>query len=233
MRAWWSKGPVPGNLGDVLTPIIMSHFGYELEWVPIAQARFLGIGSIIRFARSDMTIFGSGAMRMSDTPSPKARYLAVRGPLTRQVVLRGGGRCPEVYGDPALLLPLVHNTPVEKKYDIGLVPHYIDMDDVQVKNSSLPIINPLNANPLLVVDQIRACRSIISSSLHGIIVAHAYGIPAAWVRLGNRLNGDDTKFRDHGLSVGIELTPWTTIKDAEPSLGQVNIQPLLEALRQI
>jgi len=45
---------------------------------------------------------------------------------------------------------------------------------------------------------------VISSSLHGLIIAHAYNIPAIWVRLGNRLYGDNIKFRDYLLSVGIE-----------------------------
>jgi hypothetical protein len=194
------------------------------------MAKLLAIGSIIRFATRH-AVWGSGAMRTTDVPSPQARYLAVRGPLTRDVVIRAGGDCPEVYGDPALLLPLFHNEPVQQKYEMGIVPHYRDMEALTcAKLSGLPFVWPLAANPLTVVDRIRQCKAIVSSSLHGIIVAHAYGIPAAWLH-STRLNGDGVKFRDYAASVGIELTPYETILKAVPvEPGGLALKPLIDAL---
>jgi len=63
----------------------------------------------------------------------------------------------------------------------------------------------LNADPLEVARQIASCTKIVSSSLHGIIAAHAYGIPAAWVQFSDKLSGDGIKFADHFASVGSEL----------------------------
>lgn len=216
LTAWWSRAPRPGNLGDVLTPIIMAGLGRAVAWTQRNRADVLAIGSVIRFARPGQCVWGSGAMWAHDRPSPKAEYLAVRGPLTGEVVRKAGGDDPGVYGDPALLLPLVHSAPVKQVHELGVVPHYVDNAPV----GPWVTISPLSADPLSVVDRIRSCKAIVSSSLHGIIVAHAYGIPAAWVRLSDRLDGDDTKFRDYAASVGIDLVPWQSVDAAQPVLPE-------------
>ena len=227
IRAWWSKGPKPGNLGDVLTPVILRGLGHDVRWASRNHADLLAIGSVIRFARAGQRVWGSGAMWAKDRPSPKARYLAVRGPITGRLVAKNGGEDPGVYGDPALLLPLVHDRPVEKVHDLGVVPHYVD----DAPEGPWKTISPLSADPLSVVDRIRQCRAIVSSSLHGIIVAHAYGIPAAWVMMSAKLDGDDTKFHDYAESVGIELLPYLTVRSAHPVLPEpFDPAPLMSAL---
>lgn len=230
---WWSKGPVPGNLGDVLTPYVMAGMGVNVEWAERSHASLLCIGSIARFACDGQTVIGSGIMWEHDTLAHGALWKAVRGPLTRKRVQDQGGECPEVYGDPALLLPDFHNEPIARRV-VGLVPHYIDWHVVQqAPPCGVRLINPLNANPLAVVDQIRECEVIYSSSLHGIIVAHAYGIPAAWVRFGDRLDGDDVKFRDYAESVGIDLIPYRTVSEAKPVLGSIDLDPLRRAFAEL
>lgn len=231
MKVWWSKSPAPGNLGDVLTPVILAGFGKRFEWVQRRHAEFLCIGSIAKFAAPGVTVIGSGIMRLADRQSPSARYLSVRGPITRSVVLRDGGSCPEVYGDPALLLPHIHDRSVPKTHDIGVVPHYVDEEWVRWRHPDMHVISTLNADPLAVVDQIRACRVILSSSLHGLVVAHAYGIPAAWVRFSDKLSGDGSKFRDHAASVNVEMVPYSSIYDAKPVVGEWDARPLLEVFQ--
>jgi hypothetical protein len=221
-------------LGDVLTPIILERLGYRVLWEGQAKATVLATGSIIRFAHAGQTVWGSGAMRATDRPDRRARYLAVRGPLTRRAVLAAGGSCPEVYGDPALLLAELVNGSVPKVHDLGLVPHYVDRKAVAGMHPNEHRIDVLRADPLEVVREIRQCRAIVSSSLHGIIVAHAFGIPAVWVRWSDKLSGDDTKFRDYASSVGWTAVPCRDLASAEPTLPSgIDVTALLDAGRSL
>jgi pyruvyltransferase len=154
------------------------------------------IGSIAKIVQSRHTVMGSGIMTADPRLCKDARWLWCRGPRTRQAVLANGGACPMIYGDPALLLPKFV-APTEKKYSIGITPHYIDYQQVKNQYAQYKVINLLDKNPLTIVSEITQCEKIISSSLHGIITAHAYGIPAAWVKFDGKLAGDDTKFHDH------------------------------------
>lgn len=53
------------------------------------------------------------------------------------------------------------------------------------------------------IDQICSCEIILSSSLHGIIIADAYQIPNIWITLTHQEHPDDNfKFKDYFLSVG-------------------------------
>lgn len=217
-RAWWTTDPAPGNLGDLLTPRVLAAYGHVARRVPREQADWFFVGSTVRFARPQTNVVGAGAIDRKDRIEPRARYLAVRGPITAEMVRAAGGCSPEVLGDPAMLLPRFHCGPVVQTQEVGLIPHYVDVDDPQVASWTGRRIDVLNADPMKVVDEIRGCAAIFSSSLHGIIVSHAYGIPAAWVRFGNRLCGDDVKFADYAASAGIDLIPHASLGKAQPVL---------------
>jgi hypothetical protein len=207
LKTFWFKKPRPGNFGDILTPIILEHYGYKVVHTMMDnEAEYISVGSIAKLARKGTTVLGSGTMRSSDKLDPAANWRWVRGPLTRDLVIKNGGQCPEIYGDPALLLSRIVSPATEKKYQIGIAPHYVDYELAKQQYPDLPVINLLNADPREVIKQITQCEKIISSSLHGIIAAHAYGIPAAWVKLSDKISGDDTKFYDHHESVGLKAT---------------------------
>lgn len=118
----------------------------------------------------------------------------------RKFEKEGFGKC-EVYGDPALLLPLVYTPQVKEKFKYGIIPHMRDYAKIIKEYPKDKIIN-LNDRIENVIDNINSCEYIISTSLHGVIVAHAYGVPAIWVKEGY-IYTDGIKFQDYFSSVGI------------------------------
>lgn len=206
---WWPITPKPGNFGDILTPYLIKNLSnYKPVWVaiPTITPILLGVGSIISKTSPLTTVWGSGVIKMDDRISHNAKYLAVRGPITRDLILARGGNCPDIFGDPGLLLPKLYPGVHSKKYKIGFVPHYVDYEQIRswyATDPSIKIINLLNKDIQNVIDQMLECELIVSSSLHGIITAVAYGIPTTWVKLSNKLFGDGVKFQDFFQSVNV------------------------------
>jgi len=133
----------------------------------------------------------------------QTRIRAVRGPISRWRALSCGAKCPPVYGDPAVLLPRFFSESVEPSRDIGYIPHYVDQWRVRESMPGAFVINTLSSVEAFVA-AVRSCRRIVASALHGIIVAHAFGIPAAWVQWSDSIGGDGTKYRDYFASVGLD-----------------------------
>jgi pyruvyltransferase len=209
MKFWWPTIPRPGNMGDILTPAILKAAGVKFSYG--ADREFLEaimIGSFAKFAVPNTHVFGTGIMSKPNKLNPLAKWHWVRGPLTRDNVIRDGGSCPQLYGDSAMLLPLVLGdiqSDIKKCHRVGIMPHYVDFERVNATyGGNYRVINILNANPIEVVKSILECEKIISSSLHGLIVAHTYNIPAAWIKFSNKLSGDDSKFYDHYRACGTE-----------------------------
>lgn len=229
INVWWLKKDK--NFGDILTPYILDFFDIEYNYTDIDNANIICIGSIIRHARDNQLVLGSGVMFNKDKINPKANYKFVRGPYTRQKIIQAGGDCPEIYGDAALLLPLI--CPSEaKKYDIGIVPHFVDYAYVKEMYPEHKIINVITDNPLEVAKEISSCKKIISSSLHGIIAAHAYGIPAAWVEFSNKIKGDRIKFKDHYASIGLEAE-LSTVDSPNFTTGNFDIDPIIRIFKEL
>jgi len=231
INVYWSNSRP--NFGDILTPHILDYYNIDYNMVSkVDDASAMCIGSIIHRATNNMIVLGSGAMHSKHKLNPNADYRFVRGPLTRQKIIDEGGICPEVYGDPALLLPLFCDES-KKEYDVGIVPHYVDYDDIKVKYPTHKVINLSNENPIEVAKEITKCRTIISTSLHGIIAAHAYGIPAAWL-IQNKLKGNNIKFRDYFSSVQLETQFADNLNDVKFTTGIIpNLNTLEEKFKEL
>lgn len=220
INLWWSSSPKPGNFGDILSPFILREMGYTItEANRNSSGKFMCIGSTAKFIKPNDTVWGTGIMRDFDPIEKNAKYLAVRGPLTGAKV-----GC-NIYGDPGLLCS--HFWPMKsvERNPLGFIPHYVDYNKHDIDGNDQ--INLLNANPIKVINEVIKYDSIISSSLHGIIVAHSYGIPAGWWQPSNKLSGDGSKFEDYARSVDIKLKPSKNYKNVIMTL------PTQEKIKQI
>ena len=93
------------------------------------------------------------------------------------------------------------------KYKIGIVPHYHDYKkavELFQNESDIKVIDLLTMDVEETTKEILSCENIISSSLHGLIVAHAYKIPALWVEFSDKIFGNGIKYRDYFESLKIK-----------------------------
>lgn len=206
---WWMRTPYPGNFGDALSPYIVEKVSGKPPRLAPRNAGVLAIGSIIKFAGAKTRVWGSGTARMEDRLAADAEYTAVRGPLTRASVLRNGGICPEVLGDPALLLPRLYTPkPTGDRHRVGIIRHVQDRGQRVVLDGikEISIARVGHDEIERFIDEVASCETLLSTSLHGLITAHAYGIPARWCTFGSAVSaipGDGTKFEDYFRSVGL------------------------------
>ncbi|TMQ04284.1 MAG: polysaccharide pyruvyl transferase family protein [Deltaproteobacteria bacterium] len=230
VAAFWCRIPSRPNFGDALTPWLIERItGRYPRFVAADDARpkILVVGSIIGYADASCTVWGSGIIDRRDTIGRGARLLAVRGPLTRARALACGVPCPEVYGDPALLLPRWYRPQAPVAHELGLIAHFADrprLGDAWQRIAALRVIDI--QDPIAsVIDQIAGCARIASSSLHGIIAAHAYGIPAVWIKFADLPSGDDSKFHDYYLSIGRPPPAPLRLHYAEPDAAAIARAP--------
>ncbi len=194
---WWDGHE---NFGDALTPWLLPRYGV----IPIHReprdADFVGVGSILEFMPSTFEgiVWGSGLMHETPRTFDGATVLAVRGQLTHEL-LGSPRRC--ALGDPGILVARHRRRPVIR-WGLGLVPHGHHRHDphwralAQAHPGRVHLIN-VNRPVARVVDEIGSCSAIITTSLHGLITADSFGIPAAWTEWEPVLPGGDFKFRDY------------------------------------
>lgn len=200
----------PFNFGDWIGPFLFEKITGTEPWhrYPDNLSRhtvFMSAGSILSGARGDCIVWGSGIRsRYAELQRPW-KVCAVRGPYSQERCLHLGISCGDVFGDPGILLPRYYSPPRPPvTFRLGIIPHFRDLskisrmypaqDNAQVIDVRYPIET--------VVDQIRSCQVVVSSSLHGLIVANAYGIQSGWVDFGGRIGGDGVKFLDYFASLG-------------------------------
>jgi pyruvyltransferase len=206
------KSPNNYNFGDFITPFIYNNLFLKYPILDINGGKMkedvvIGSGSILTNSKTNSIIWGSGFMFGNETIGKPKKILSVRGPLTRNRLLKLGIKCPESYGDIGLILPYFYYPKVDKKYKLGIIPHYIDTtrfneiyknhdEDVKIIDVTEPIQS--------VINNILACEMTISSSLHGIIVSHAYNVKCMWIKITDKIGGGTFKYRDYYGSLNLD-----------------------------
>jgi len=211
------KGKIPFNLGDNLAEIVVDYMlskkNLSLD-AQVHQTKHLyAVGSIINMGYQNATIWGSGFLddisdnfRRCIAHRPLFRKLdvrAVRGPYSRQTMLTLGHQCPEVYGDPVLLMPKIYQPhSIEKKYDYVVIPHFSMEEFWRKKIPSDIIVSMITNDYKSVIDKICSAKRVISGSLHGIILSESYGVPTIFLR--DRCSNRDFKYNDYYSSTNRE-----------------------------
>ncbi|WP_430592364.1 glycosyltransferase [Humidisolicoccus flavus] len=186
--AFWRPPVVEGtaarqNFGDELGPLVVRALlaarGIEPETSNGPRRRLLSVGSIVHFAQNDDVIWGTGIN--GKVRRPKLPFdldiRAVRGPFTASALRSRGFEVPDIFGDPALLIPSLfpetRTWSLEKTRKIAVVPN---LNDLERYIDHPDLISPL-APVWEVIRAIAQSERVIASSLHGIVLAEALGVP--------------------------------------------------------
>jgi pyruvyltransferase len=193
------------NFGDQLSEIVvekvLSSRDRTLDEETSRFSRLLAIGSILHFAQDRDIIWGSGV----NGKIPESRFVAqsldiraVRGPLTADFLRRRGFHVPEIYGDPALLLSRLFGSRFEwhEADDYVFVPNLHDLPLVAGEPN---VVSPLEGWNRVTAKIVRA-KLVLASSLHGLVVADSFGVPARYVRLSE--TEGFFKYEDYALGTG-------------------------------
>jgi hypothetical protein len=229
---WIGNGRV-GNFGDVLTPYILDYFNISYSYTNKHHSNFdaICVGSIARYAKENTVVLGSGFLSRKNNVPYNADYRFVRGPHTRAMILKAGGSCPEIYGDPGLLLSLI-SSESQKEYDLGIIPHASHYEKIKNLYPNEFVINLTTNNALKTAKEISKCRNIISSSLHGIIAAHSFNIPAAWVKFEG-IKGDDIKFEDYFAAIKKDPIISTYNDPIFINSGKIDLTPIIDIFKDL
>lgn len=152
---------------------------------------------------------------------------ALRGDLSRQKLEGLLGRKIDVpLCDPGLLAREFVSEEIDKKYSIGIIPHFREQDhyifmELEKRYHNAVIID-ITKPYQKVLNEIASCEIIISSSLHGLVFSDSLKIPNLHIVVSDRLKGDGFKFKDYYSSYGLEHSPFIVSKGSYPTIPEIN-----------
>jgi pyruvyltransferase len=194
----WSK-PGVNNFGDEMGPDLLRKMGHTVERVGVHSAGVVTIGSVMHHmaaAPKGCVVAGAGVMHIHNLKIDASHLdiQLIRGTLTQESLDFGdmSDQIWPAFGDPAILASTYYVGSARKPYKVGWVPHYVDDRKLPSADVTIDVLRPVEE----VVYEITKCNYILTSSLHALIVAQSFGIPAQ--RLAHpRVLGGDIKWVDY------------------------------------
>lgn len=213
------------NFGDAINKVILKYLNISYEDSNYSECDLLAIGSVLNNVITDreddcdradnnkINIWGSGFIKRRTGREKFIRNVnicALRGKYSKM-------RCENALGyklsgitlgDPGILISRVLPFKnIEKKYDVGIILHYVDkgsgyLNNIKLCNKKSCVID-IQDNPEKICKQINECKMILSSAMHGLVAADSYGIPNKWIRLSDDVVGGNYKFDDYYSAYGI------------------------------
>ncbi|MBD5405384.1 glycosyltransferase [bacterium] len=231
------------NFGDALNKYIFSDFlgKGKIQSSSIYTSNLIGIGSLLDNVLLDnkskfinrkypLRVFSSGFgfdvggfFHNPDIIFPERLkrdvvLYALRGKLTKKRLEDILGKKIEVaLGDGGLLAScLLENEKIEKKYDLGIVPHYADYNNEIFKSIQKNIPNSkildITSNPIDFLRELASCRAVISTAMHPLIACDSLRIPNLWVRISEKTTSR-YKFYDYYSVFNKKKEPFDLLKN--------------------
>ena len=227
---YWQPKTKEPNIGDYLALDVvqqMLHLRNRFVLDKLDQTnKLLSIGSVLHFAKDNDVVWGTGRngkVREDVHSYTTLDVRAVRGPLTRDYLLAKGIQCPEVYGDPAILSPLFY--PEQLMCPEGPVQEFVIIpqlnDDMSFYNGYEALLLSPRMYPGDFIRGILKGKTIISSSLHGVILAEAYGRNAIFLDSGS----GETQFKYDDYYQGTGRSDYHSVKTIEEAKTLIS-QPI-------
>lgn len=198
------------NFGDNLNHYLIKNLsGKPCVYNQRDEPHYIVCGTILNEANYLSTVWGAG---FGDEQQYKSFHWCdvrmTRGFKSSELL----GIDLPIAGDPALLLPLLYTPPepvVQHQY--GIIPHWTDYKYCLEKYSKkYHIIDPFLPVEEF-INEVTSCLRILSTGLHGLIVADSYGVLNRRLILGD-IGGDGFKFDDYYSTTDEHLEPLRQIQ---------------------
>ena len=203
--AYWCEAR--RDFGGALCPWLISMIaGTEVRNIygdSSARSGVASIGSSLNLlVNKNLTVWGSGvtANFTEDDKLNFSKYRpeairAVRGKLTEKMLSSLGIDVPAIFGDPALLLSRFYNPRINSG-GIVICPELRHQEAFCRKEQGRHQVIDTRKSPADVVSEIANATCCISTSLHGLVVAQAYGVPWVWLHIVDLPDAEDLSFED-------------------------------------
>ncbi|NSW52538.1 MAG: polysaccharide pyruvyl transferase family protein [Anaerolineae bacterium] len=237
INTFWFNAEI--NAGDLITPFLLKNYGFTPLLMDPKESQALVCGSLLQRVDESYRGYVLGTGFLHDGPDvnlPHAHILAVRGVLTRN---RIHASMDTPLGDPGLLMCRFASKQSNPRHAAGFIPHFSDKNDPGIqqwldRHQENVLSIDIQQHPRAVVRQMQQCNIIVSSSLHGVIFAHALNIPAVWFELPQKSGDREYKFTDYFSA--FDMLAVHQVFDRSLSLSQLEklaVKPEMDQVRLI